>query len=117
MIQKIMFSKVYAVAQGQVEVPKPDQVQIVDIGRLISSFIGILMIVAALAFFFMLVLGGLQWILSGGDKAGTEGARSRITAALIGLVIVFAAWAIVRLIEFFFGITILGTEFALPKPY
>ena len=45
-------------------------------------------IAAALAAFFYLILGGFQWITSGGDKAGTEAAREKITAAFIGLAIV-----------------------------
>jgi hypothetical protein len=53
-----------------------------------------------------LVIGGIRWIASGGDKAQTEAARNQITSALVGLVIVFAAWAIVALINVFFGINI-----------
>jgi len=56
-----------------------------------------------------LVIGGIKWIASGGDKAQTESARNQITAALVGLVIVFAAWAILALIKVFFGIDILTT--------
>ena len=73
---------------------------------LISGFIRMSLIVAAIVFFFILVIGGIKWIASGGDKASTEGARNQITAALVGLVIVFAAWAIVALINAFFGIDI-----------
>ncbi|MEK7112404.1 MAG: hypothetical protein AAB875_03680, partial [Patescibacteria group bacterium] len=65
-----------------------------------------ILVIAALVFFFILVIGGIRWIASGGDKAHTEAARSQITAALVGLVIVFAAWAIVQLINTFFGIDI-----------
>lgn len=64
------------------------------------------LVVAAVIFFFMLVIGGIRWIASGGDKGATEAARSQITAALVGLVIVFAAWAIVALINAFFKIDI-----------
>jgi hypothetical protein len=76
------------------------------IPRLISGLISLTMVVAAIVFFFILVIGGIRWIMSGGDKAQTEAARSQITAALVGLVIVFAAWAIVQLIQVFFGINI-----------
>jgi hypothetical protein len=41
-----------------------------------------------------------------------EGARGTITSALIGLVILFAAFAIIKLIQTFFGISILN--FTLP---
>lgn len=76
------------------------------IGRIVSGLIQLIMVVAAVVFFFILVIGGIQWIASGGDKAQTEAARNRITAALVGLVIVFAAWAILQLIKTFFGIDI-----------
>jgi hypothetical protein len=80
----------------------------VTIPSIISALITLILIVAALVFFFMLILGGIKWISSGGDKAQTESARNQITAALIGLVIVFAAWAIITLINTFFGVNILN---------
>lgn len=82
------------------------------IPSIVSGLIRLSLVIAAIVFFFILVLGGIRWIASGGDKANTETARSQITAALVGLVIVFAAWAIVALINTFFGIDI----FALKLP-
>ena len=76
--------------------------------QIITGLIALTLVIAALIFFFILVIGGIKWILSGGDKTQTEAARNQITAALVGLVIVFAAWAIVQLIQAFFGINILG---------
>ena len=73
------------------------------------------LIIAAVVFFFMLVIGGIRWILSGGDKTQTEAARNQVTAALVGLVIVFSAWAIVRLIGTFFGVQILEQNLKLPS--
>ncbi len=93
-----------------------DWVKYTEPGKLLGNIIGIIFIVAALIFFFMLLIGGVQWMLSGGDKGGTEAARGRITAALIGLVIVFAAWAIVTIVQQFFGITIVGGDIKIPTP-
>jgi len=73
---------------------------------LVAGAIKLLLVVAALIFFFILVFGGIQWITAGGDKAGTETARKRITNALIGLAIVFSAWAITALINALFGVNI-----------
>ena len=73
---------------------------------IISALIRLTVVVAAIVFFFILVIGGIRWIASGGDKAQTEAARNQITAALVGLVIVFAAWAIVALINTFFHVDI-----------
>lgn len=80
----------------------------ITIAGIISAIIILVLIVAALIFFFMLVWGGIRYITSGGDKGQTEAARNQITAALIGLVIVFAAWAIINLVNLFFGINILS---------
>lgn len=74
----------------------------------ISGLIRLVLIIAALVFFFMLVIGGIRWMISGGDKAATEAARNQITAALIGLLVVFAAWAIIQLVRNLFGVDILG---------
>lgn len=73
---------------------------------IIGAGIRMVVVVAAIVFFFILVIGGIRWIASGGDKGQTEAARNQITAALVGLVIVFAAWAIVALINTFFKVNI-----------
>jgi hypothetical protein len=86
-----------------------------QIGTIVAGGIKLVLVIAALVFFFILVIGGIRWIASGGDKANTEAARAQITAALVGLVIVFAAWAIVQLINTFFGVNIF--ELTLPKGY
>lgn len=79
----------------------------ITIPAIVSGVIKLALIIAALVAFAFLIIGGIKWITSGGDKEGTAKAQSTITSALIGLVIVFAAWAIIRLIEVFFGISIL----------
>ena len=84
----------------------------VTFASIISALIVLVLAIAAIVFFFMLVIGGIRWITSGGDKAQTEAARSQITAALVGLVIVFAAWAIISLINTFFGVNILSINIA-----
>ena len=85
----------------------------ITIGGIVGFLVGAVLIIAGLLFFFMLVLGGIKWIMSGGDKGKTEEARNQITAALIGLIIVFAAWAIIILIQQIFGVNLLN--FAIPN--
>lgn len=84
-----------------------------SISNLLQAGITLALIIAGIVFFFMLVIGGIRWILSGGDKGQTEAARNQITAALVGLVIVFAAWAIANLLGTFFGIGVF--KFTLPS--
>jgi len=76
------------------------------IGSVVSGAITLVLIGAALVFFFMLVIGGIQWMTAGGDKEKAAGARGQLTSALIGLTIVFTAWAIIQLINTLFGIDI-----------
>jgi len=70
---------------------------------LLHNLIILIFVIAILVFFFMFIIGGIQWMTSGGDKAATESARGKLTAALIGLIIVFAVYAILTLIKTFFG--------------
>lgn len=77
---------------------------------LLPALITLVLVVGVVIFFFMLVIGAIQWISSGGDKNGLEGAKSKITAALIGIVVLFSVFAIIKAIETFFGISILTLD-------
>jgi len=85
-----------------------DSLPNLTVAGIVSGAISLVMLVVALVFFFMLVLGGLKWVMSEGDQKNVETARNQITNALIGLAIVFASWAIVKLIETVFGISIIS---------
>ncbi|MDP3955106.1 MAG: hypothetical protein Q8Q15_01955 [bacterium] len=85
------------------------------IGGFLSAAIELILIAGVVIAFFLLLIGGIQWMLSGGDKTATEAARGRITSAIIGLLLLFSAWAIILLIESFLGITIFGGPITLPK--
>lgn len=91
-----------------------EQLGKITAGDLVSTIIKLILIVAAIIAFVFLVMGGVKWITSGGDKEGTQAAQKTITAALVGLVIVFAAWAIIKLVETFFNIEIL-TQLNIPQ--
>lgn len=86
------------------------KVSSLTIGGIITSLLKLALVIAIIVFFFILVIGGIRWIISGGDKGQTEQAKAQITAALIGLVIVFAAWAIAGLIGTFFGVDIFNLD-------
>lgn len=74
-----------------------------DFGMLINSVLTIVVAIAALLVFFYLIWGGIDWITSGGDKGKTESARNKITAAVIGLIILAASYAILTLVLQFLG--------------
>lgn len=74
-----------------------------DFGKMFSSILNVIMLIAAVLVFAFLILGGVEWITSGGDKGKAEGARNKITAAIIGLIIVAASYAIINLVVQFLG--------------
>jgi hypothetical protein len=106
-----------AFAQSTITINNPSNVKILDIGKLIGAVVGTLMILAALITFVYLILGGIQWITSGGDKTAMEAARNKITHAIVGLVIVASAWAIMILVQNFLGIDVVGKSVTLPPAF
>ncbi len=78
------------------------------LGKIIRWGITILFITVTLAALIFLILGGIAWITSQGDKAKVEAARKRITFAIIGLIIAFSAYFIINVIGDFFGVKLLG---------
>lgn len=89
-----------------------------DNTNIVGNIITILLIASIIAAIVFLILGGLRWILAGGDKAKIDSARSTITGAIIGLIISFLAFAIVSFVNYVFGINSPnGTIFQLPRIY
>jgi len=110
-------SPAFAQGAGTVGFEKPAEAKITDIGKLISSGISLVIIISGLLVFIFLVWGGIEWLTSGGDKGKVEAARNRIVSALVGLAIIAAAWALVRIIAYFFGVDAGLSTFNVPRPY
>lgn len=73
-------------------------------GGLIPALIALGLVIGAVVFFFYFIMGAIHWITSGGDKMKMEQARSKITTALVGIIILLSFIGILGLIERFFGI-------------
>lgn len=83
------------------------------LGTFITGIIGLILVFSTLFALAQLLQGGLEWISSGGDKTGLDNARNRITNALIGLILVFAAWSLFVVILKFLGISLVGPNGAI----
>ena len=86
-----------------------------NVPNIVRGIISFILIVAFVGAFIMLLIGGIRWILAGGDEKAVAGARGTITAALIGLVIVLVAYAIIRLVEVFFKVNIITGGVTIPN--
>ena len=101
-------------AQGNNIIPSESIGKVNNILVVIQAIIRFILIVAFIAAFIMLLIGGIRWITAGGDEKGVASARNMITAALIGLVVVLVAYAIIRLVELFFGFQIISNGVKIP---
>lgn len=91
---------------------------ITDLGSLMQGILNMVLVIAALLVFFYMIWGGIQWITSGGDKGKTEEARNKITAAIIGLAVLAASYALFRVVLYFLGISNpLSSGFNIPTAY
>lgn len=86
-----------------------------SIGTAIGGLISFIFILAAITALIFLLIGGIRWITSGGDKSNIEGARDSIIAAIVGLVIIFLSYVILNLVlHFLFGFDLLNGGFNIP---
>ena len=80
-----------------------------DLVVIVERILNIAIRLAGIAAFVMLIVGGFQYLTAGGDPKKTQAASSTITYAILGLIIVIAAWFILLFIEKFTGVKV--TEF------
>lgn len=91
-----------------------------DIGPFGQNFwqvtIQLLIFTAVIVVIFILVWSGIQWITSGGDKQKLQAARSRLTYAIIGIIIIFLSFFIVSIVGIFFNVPLSGNTPNSPAP-
>lgn len=75
---------------------------------LVKNGIRLFLIVSFIIFLLWTIIAGLRFIFSGGDSKSVGQAWSSIYWSLIGMVVVVGAFAIIKLVESFFGVDILS---------
>lgn len=76
----------------------------------IPALVGIGFVIGALFFLFNLIMGAVQWINSGGNKASIEEARNKIVNAIVGIVVLFCVYGILNLVGCFFRINLIKVD-------
>ncbi len=85
-----------------------------SLGGIVSAFLVWFFSIAGITSLIFLILGGFRYLTSQGDPKATAQAQQTVTAAVIGLLIVFASYWIAEIIQTVFGITILSYNLATP---
>ena len=65
-----------------------------SLGEAVSTIISVIFFVAALAAFFFILWGAVNYVTAGDDSSKTEAARKRITNAVVGLILVALVYVI-----------------------
>ncbi|OGD93914.1 hypothetical protein A2697_04930 [Candidatus Curtissbacteria bacterium RIFCSPHIGHO2_01_FULL_41_44] len=91
----------------------PPPAKLLDVVDILQRIIKLLAPAAGIAFFVMLLVGGFQFVTSGGDPKAAGQARSTLTMAVIGIILVVASWLILKLIAGLTGVDVTTVE--IPK--
>ncbi len=80
----------------------------ITIGEVISNLLPYIFVIAGLTLFILLIIGGFGLLTSGGSPEKMKASQGKITSAVIGFVIIFISYWLMRILEIVFGISILG---------
>lgn len=64
-----------------------------DIGSILTSVYNLVIFIAQIAFIFLLLAGGVMYLTAGGSDEQVGNAKKLMMNAVIGIVLVFIAWA------------------------
>lgn len=81
-----------------------------SLGELVSLLIKNVYTVAGIIFFFLLIFGGVTFIVNAGknDAEAASKSKNTITAAVLGFLIIFLSYWLIQLLEKILGIKILN---------
>ena len=85
------------------------------VAGIVSAGLQLLLIVAFIVALIWTILAGYRFITASGDEKTISSLWQQIYFGLIGLVVVIGAFAIMRLVETFFGVDIISGTFLLPQ--
>lgn len=67
-------------------------------GSIFNTITNVMLFLIGAVSVIMLILGGIRYVVSGGDQAAVTGAKNTIMYAIIGIVVAFLAFAAVRFV-------------------
>ena len=83
---------------------KPGKVQFKTLSDLVNNAQTIMFALAGILLLAYLIWGGFDFLTSMGDPKKAEAGKTKITQAVIGFFIIFAAYWIVQVVAFVFGL-------------
>jgi hypothetical protein len=82
-----------------------------NLGAIISGFIPYIFVIAGLMLLLYIIAAGYGMMTSRGDPKALEGAKAKLTNALIGFVVIFTAFWIVQILGLVLGLSSINAIF------
>ncbi len=76
----------------------------ITLGGIVSSFLPYILGIAGLVLLLFLIMGGFQYLTSGGDPKATQSAQAKMTSAVVGFILLFVAYWLFQIIGILLGI-------------
>lgn len=76
-----------------------------NLSTLLNQVLPTLMVVSSIVCLAMLLMGAFSYVTSSGEQEKVQKARKTITYSILGLVLIFLSYLLVRIISFITGIT------------
>jgi hypothetical protein len=81
------------------------------IGSIVSRIVPLLFLIAGISLLIMIVVSGFTFLTSGGDPKKMEQGKNQLTYAVVGFVIIFAAFWLVQILGAMLGLESLTNLF------
>jgi hypothetical protein len=78
--------------------PAESKKQLVGDGGIFQTIVNILLFIVGAISVIMLIVGGIRYVVSGGDQSAVTGAKNTILYAIVGIVVAFLAYAAVNFV-------------------
>lgn len=77
--------------------------QDITLATIVNRVVSFVIPLAAVLLFFVLIMGGYGYLMSQGNPEKVKSAQAKITAGIIGFVLLILSYLVVRLITYIFG--------------
>lgn len=91
----VLFTPVLALAQ---RIIAPGSVRWENLNEAVEAIVGYALLIAGVILVVMLIVGGIQYLTSGGNEEQSTKAKKLLLDAIVGIVIVAIAWALATFI-------------------
>lgn len=81
----------------------------VNLGGIINRLLTFIFPLAGILLFIMITWGGFEMLTGTMNKKSTDAGQQRVTAAVVGFLLLFVSYWIIQMVEFITGVNIFGT--------